>query len=149
IRRATRPHRSQPPADPRVEPEDDGFGKRSRRETPPAAASVERGRESSRSEAVVAELAVEEFLRPPDGVLLEMLDDHLDVGVLLAETLEVEVVVERSESRGGQLDLADAAEGVALERVVVADVGVLLALVLPGALDVLGVGDPDLVRQRV
>ena len=37
----------------------------------------------------------------------------------------------------------------ALERVLVADVGVLLALVRAGALDVLGVRDPDLVGQRV
>ncbi len=97
----------------------------------------------------VAELAVEELLRPRHVALLEMLDDHRDVRVLLAQPLEIEVVVERAEAGGRQLDLADAAEGVALERVVVADVGVLLALVVARALDVLGVGDLDLVGQRV
>ena len=107
-----------------------------------AAGSLRRG---SGSDAVVAELAVEERLRPRHVALLEMLYDHLDVRVLLAEPLEVEIIVEGAEAGRGQLDLADAAEGVALERVIVADVGVLLALVVARTLDVLGVGDPDLV----
>ena len=101
------------------------------------------------SESVLPELTIEEGLRTRHVVLAQVLDDDRDVRVLLREPPEVEVVVERPEARRRQLDLADAAEGVALERVRVADVGVLLRLVVARALDVLGVGDPDLVGERV
>ena len=82
------------------------------------------------SAAVCPELAVEELLGARHVVLVEMLDDDRDVGVLFGEALQVEIVVQRAKARRRQLDLADAAERMALERVRVADVGVLLALVV-------------------
>ena len=70
-------------------------------------------------------------------------------GCFSASRLQIEVVVQRAEAGRRQLDLADAAEGVAFQRVLVADIGVLLRLVVARALHVLGVGDLDLVGQRV
>ena len=60
-------------------------------------------------------------------------------GCFSVRRLQIEVVVQRAEAGRRQLDLADAAEGVALERVRVADIGMLLRLVAAGALHVLGV----------
>ena len=50
-------------------------------------------------------------------------------GCFSRQPLEIEIVVQRAEAGRRQLDLADAAEGMALQRVVVADVGMLLGLV--------------------
>ena len=52
-------------------------------------------------------------------------------GCFSREALQIEIVVQRAEAGRRQLDLADAAERMALERVVVANVGVLLGLVAP------------------
>jgi hypothetical protein len=93
-------------------------------------------------------LVLEELLGAGHVGLVEVLDDDGDVGVLLAQALEVEVVVQDPHPRRVERDGAHAAEGVRGQRVVVPDVGVLLARVL-GARDVLGMGDLDLVGQRV
>ena len=58
--------------------------------------------------------------------------------MLLGEPLQIKIVVERTEAGRRQLDLADAAEGVAFQRIGVADVGVLFRFVVARALDVLG-----------
>ena len=68
------------------------------------------------------------------------------LGVLFGQAPDVEVVVEATEAGRRQLDGADAAEGVRLQRVLVADVGVLLGGVGLGALHVLGMADADAVR---
>ena len=96
----------------------------------------------SHSEAIGAELLVEEFLGPRHVVFRKMLDDDRDVGVLLRQALEIEIVVQRAEATGAGSSISPTPRKVmAFQRIGVADVGVLFRLVAARALDVLGVRD--------
>ncbi len=82
------------------------------------------------SQPLRLELAVKEGLRTRDIAFVQMFDDDRDVRVLFRQPLEVEVIVQLAHARSGQDDLADTAEGVGFQRVIIADVGMLFGFVV-------------------
>ena len=62
------------------------------------------------SQALGAQLPVEEFLGSRHIRFVEMLDDNRNVRVLLGKPLQVIIVIEAAKARRRKLDLADAAE---------------------------------------
>src|SRR6478609_2010867 len=97
-------------------------------------------------QTVRAQPLVEELLGARHVVFGQVFDDDGDVGVLLCQALQVQVVVERAQARRGQLDLADPTERMAFGRALVTDIAVLFRLVIARTLHVLGMRDADLVR---